>query len=119
MTTAIHDEGYAFGDRQFATAWAQYGLTNAVSVSLRGAFTSQKEIEDIDAAIVAPVQTADPDFQGGDRLDVGFGANLAPQDGALEGRSFGVEMIFPAYQDLNGPQLETDWALTAGWRTTF
>ncbi|MEO0399475.1 MAG: transporter [Pseudomonadota bacterium] len=114
-----NDQGYTFGDAQYLTAWGQYATSDLIAFSLRGAFTAQNAIEDSDASIVAPVQTANPDFQGGDRLDVGVGFNLNPQSGALRGHGFGVEMLFPVYQDLNGPQLETDWTLTIGWHTVL
>ena len=32
---------------------------------------------------------------------------------------FGVEMTWPFYQTLDGPQLERDWQLTAGWQWAF
>ncbi len=69
--------------------------------------------------IAAPVQTANPDFQGGDRLDLGGGINFAGQSGVVKGHRLGVEVLFPVYQDLNGPQLETDWTLTIGWQRAF
>ncbi len=114
-----NDEGYALGDRHDATAWAQWGPAPWVSFSGRVAFRSQDAIDGIDPAIMAPVQTADPDFHGGERLDLGVGVNFAGQDSAIKGHHFAVEMLFPVYQDLNGPQLETDWTLTAGWQKAF
>lgn len=117
--TGSNDEGYSFGDKHEATAWAQWGPAPWIAFSGRIAFSAQDSIDGIDAAIVAPVQTADPDFQGGDRLDIGAGVNLAGQHGALSGHRLAVELLFPVYQDLNGPQLETDWTLTVGWQKAF
>ena len=65
---------------------------------------------------MAPVQTANPAFQGGDRLEIGPGINLAGQKGAIKGHRLAVEAMIPVYQDLNGPQLETNWTLTLGWQ---
>ncbi|MDH3283004.1 MAG: transporter, partial [Gammaproteobacteria bacterium] len=67
----------------------------------------------------APVQTANPDFQGGDRVDLGFGLNLAGQKGKWRGARLALEFILPVYQDLNGPQMEADWAVTAGAKYMF
>lgn len=114
-----NDEGYALGDAHQATAWAQYGPKNWIAFSLRGLWRTQDAIDGIDPAIMAPVQTANPDFQGGDRFDIGVGLKLVGQKGAIRGHGLGVEMLFPVYQDLNGPQLETDWTLTLGWRKAF
>ncbi len=114
-----NDEGYSLGDVHQATAWAQYGPANWISFSARGAFRSQGRIDGLDPVIVAPVQTANPDFQGGERFDIGAGVNIAGQGGAVDGHRLAVEVLFPVYQDLNGPQLETDWTLTVGWQKSF
>jgi hypothetical protein len=69
----------------------------------------------MDPAIMAPVQTADPDRQGIDRLAAGAGINWSlPADHRLA-----AELMVPVYQDLDGPQLETDWNLTVGWQWAF
>lgn len=114
-----NDEGYALGDRHEATTWAQWGPAPWVAFSGRLAFRSQDTIDGIDTAIVAPVQTANPDYQGGERLDFGFGVNFAGQHGAIKGHRLAIEVLFPAYQNLNGPQMETDWTLTVGWQKAF
>jgi hypothetical protein len=114
-----NDEGYSLGDIHEATGWASYSLTPSVSASLRIAGRTMDSIDGIDPRIVAPVQTADPSFQGGDRLALGLGMNFAAQQGSLEGLRGGFEFGLPVYQDLNGPQLETDWTLTAGVRYMF
>ncbi|WP_395075262.1 transporter [Hyphococcus sp.] len=117
--TGTNDEGYSLSDKHEATAWAQYGPAPWVAFSGRVAFHSQSGIDGIDPAIVAPVQTADPDFQGGERLEIGAGVNFAVQHGVFKGNRFEIEAMAPVYQNLNGPQLETGWALTAGWQKAF
>ncbi len=119
LRSGTNDEGYALGDAHEATAWGQYGPAPWVAFSVRGRFRAQAPIDGIDPTIVAPAQTADPDFQGGDRFDVGVGVNFVGRAGAIKGHRLGVEALLPTYQDLNGPQLETDWTLTLGWRKTF
>ncbi len=119
LRTGTNDEGYSLGDVHQATAWSQYGPAPWIAFSLRAAFRTQETIDGIDPAIVAPVQTANPDFQGGERIDVGFGVNLAGQHGYIKGHRLALEFVLPVYQDLNGPQLETDWSVTAGWQKAF
>lgn len=119
VRAGTNDEGYSLGDRHDVTAWGQWGPAPWISFSGRAAFSAQGAIDGIDAAIVAPVQTANPDFQGGDRLDLGFGVNFAGQQGVVNGHRLAIEMLFPVAQDLNGPQLETDWTLTIGWQKTL
>ena len=44
---------------------------------------------------------------------------LVGQSGALTGRRLAVELSLPLLRDLNGPQMETDWSITAGWQYAF
>jgi hypothetical protein len=90
-----------------------------MSASLRINASSIKEVEGIDPAILAPVQTADPDFQGGDRVDIGIGLNFSGQQGSWRGVRAAIEIGLPVYQNLNGPQMEADWIQNAGVRIMF
>ena len=63
------------------------------------------------------IPTADASLRGGTRVDRLLGVNLhLPEWG---GNRFAVEGGMPIYQSLDGPQLETDWRLTAGWQLAF
>lgn len=62
---------------------------------------------------------ADPRAQGGERLDVGIGANWYGPSGALRGHRLGFEFLVPIDQRLDGPQLETDWSAVLGWQYAF
>lgn len=116
LRLGTNDEGYALGDIHEATSWMQYQWRQGVSTSLRVAGRTQDSIEGIDPLIVAPVQTADPDNYGGERVDVLIGMNLVGQQGDLCGHRAAIEFGVPVYQNLNGPQMETDWTLTVGWQ---
>ena len=111
-----NSEGYALGDLHQATGWAAFEWVPWVSNSVRLAYQTQGDISGIDTNIVAPVQTANPDFYGGDRLDLLFGVNLVGQSGAVCGHRLAAEFGFPVHQDLNGPQMETDYTFTLGWQ---
>jgi hypothetical protein len=65
------------------------------------------------------VPTADPKLRAGKQLDIGPNVNFLMQKGPLSGLRFAFEMLFPVYRDLDGPQLETDWTLTAGVQYAF
>ena len=114
-----NDHGYKFGDSHMATAWVSRSLAPWISTSLRLSGRTTGKISGIDPAIVAPVQTADPDNYGGNTIDAHIGANLLANKGALQGTRLGVEFGMPLLRDLNGPQLETDWSLTVGLQKTF
>jgi hypothetical protein len=113
------DNGYSLGDEQEITSWISYQWQPWISTSTRVAYSHKKQIDGIDPNIVGPVQTADPDKQGGDVVNLMFGMNLAGQSGMLRGHRLAVEVGIPLHRDLNGPQLETDMIVTAGWQFAF
>lgn len=114
-----NDEGYVLGDKHAFTSWVAYRVTPWASASFRIDAMTQDSISGIDPLIVAPVQTADPANQGGERVDLIWGVNLLGQEGAVKGHRLAAEFGLPIYQDLNGPQLETDWTVTLGWQKAF
>ncbi len=112
-------EGYAWGDKHSVTGWVGYQFAPWISASFRANYMTQDSIEGFDPRIGGPVQTAHPEFFGGERLDLLGGVNLIVPEGPLRGHRFALEAGAPVYQDLNGPQLETDWILTVGWQKAF
>lgn len=111
--------GYAFGDIYEGTAWVSYRPAQFLSLSgrVRGRTTGQ--VDGIDPNIMGPVQTANPDSQGGDRVDLIGGINLVATHGALAGHRLALEVGVPAYQDINGPQMAGRWFATLGWQKAF
>ena len=114
-----NSQDYSVGDLHKATVWGSYLWDDWISTSLRLNGRTQGDIDGMDSRIMAPVQTADPSNHGGERLDLAFGINLAGQDGVLRGHRLAAELQVPVYQDLNGPQLETDWIFTIGYQFAF
>ena len=110
---------YSLGDRLEATSWVTYLLSDAVSASFRVKAATQGSIDGQNPAVVAPVQTAQTSFHGGERVDALGGLSYTFQSGGLKGHRLALEAGLPVYQDLNGPQLETDFTLTLGWSTSF
>lgn len=113
------DEGYSLGDKQEFTGWISYQWQPWISTSTRLSYSHTSQIDGIDPNIIGPVQTADPDNYGGDIVNLHFGVNLAGQNGQLRGHRIAAEVGIPLHRDLNGPQLETDLVLTAGWQYAF
>ena len=111
-----NDEDYTLGDEHQLTVWSSYLLSEFVSVSARASYLHRGSIDGADPLIVAPVQTADPSNHGLDRVDVAAGVNwlLPGQKNRLS-----LELSTPVYQDLDGPQLETDWTLALGYQLVF
>lgn len=114
-----NDASYVLGDRAMATVWGAASLSPAVAISGRLQAETVGQIDGIDPVIVGPVQTANPDFQGGESLTAFAGMNFAATGGALKGWRLGVEGGVPLLQDLNGPQMPTDFTLTVGVQKSF
>ncbi len=113
------NHGYSLGDEAAITAWTSYSPSPWISVSGRVEAKTAGRIDGQDPLISGPVQTADPDNYGGQTVMLFAGVNMVAQRGALRGHRFAIEAGLPVYRDLNGPQLETDWTVTAGWQLAF
>ncbi len=113
-----NDHSYRYGDQHTATGWIAWQANRQLSLSSRLSWNSQGDVDGRDALIVAPVQTADPDRQAGRRWDLGLGLNWSGQ-GDWRGHRVGLEWLIPIDQDLDGPQLETEWTATLGYQYAF
>lgn len=112
-----HD-GYRRGDIIRVNGWYAHRLTQWMSSSLRLGWTDWDDLTGHDSKIDEDLSPAgDPNRQGGARLDLGPGLAFAPA--ILGGTRLAVEATWPLYQSLDGPQLESDWQLRAGWRWQF
>ena len=109
-----NSEDYTLGDEHKLTGWASYDWGNNISTSIRLAYLNADNIDGADPRIVAPVQTADPDNYGKERLDLHAEINWRSS-----GHRLALEVGTPIYQHLDGPQLEMDWMLTAGYQYMF
>jgi hypothetical protein len=117
-----NDRDYTLGDALDITAWGAWDWYNWVSASTRLDWQFGGNIDGADPALnPAVVPTADPNLRGGNRLDMLFGVNFYVPEGPplIKGQKLAIEFGFPIYQDLDGPQLETDWVLTLGWQYAF
>jgi hypothetical protein len=85
---------------------------------LRLEWEKQNNIQGRDRAL-DPIDdpSANSKTRGGTRFTLAPGLALdLPQ---LEGQRLSVEFGVPVHQDLDGPQLERDWTLEAGWQWEF
>jgi hypothetical protein len=120
------NNGYRHGHRIEATGWGSKKLSSWWSISARIKGSAWGDIHGSDSRIaqttpmgVPLVPTADPDTRGGKSIDGLLGVNFHPRTGVFNGQRLAVELGKPVYQDLDGPALETEWAVTAGWQFVF
>ena len=124
IRTGENDAGYRLGHRFLATGWVARRLGNRWSLSLRLASEKWGAIEGPDstfdmAVAMRMVPTVFPDLRGGDRLDVGAGFNVVLRRDRPAQTRVGVEVLTPVYQNLHGPQLETDVQIIGGLQVLF
>jgi len=121
-----NDADYQLGDELNITAWIARRCNRHLSVSLRLDGRTWANIDGADGRIatvnpmgVLVVPTAQTRLRAGSRLDAGLGLNIYMPEGVLGGHRLALEATFPVHQNLDGPQLETDWAVTVGWQKAF
>jgi len=117
-----NNQGYALGDEYEVSAYGAYRWIEWLSTSLRFKWKDWANYEGRDPNItqfvgMGPlVHTADPNHRAGERLDIFGGINiLFPEFMELENH-LGVEVGVPIYQNLDGPQLESDYTFFVGWQ---
>ena len=111
---------YTLGNKVELTSWLEHKWTSALSASIRLKATRWSDIDGADPDLnPMMISTADPDLRDGSRADVLIGINYTGDKGTLKGNRFTIELGKPVYQNLDGPQLETDYLLTAGWQYIF
>jgi len=112
--TGTNDEGYSRGDKLQLTSWIARLLSENVSGSVRITGQSWEGIDGQDSQLMpGNVQTANPALLSGKRADLSLGLNVKVPG---TGHRFAIEVGQPVWQDLDGPQLETDMIITAGWQ---
>jgi hypothetical protein len=121
-----NDNDYTLGDTYKLTGWLSRSWNDWFSASARvdGQVWGDIEGADPEIARVTPmgmriIPTADPDLRSGERIDLLLGIDISAPEGKFKGARLAVEGGIPLYQDLDGPQLETDWLLTAGLQWMF
>ena len=114
--------GYRLGNSLKIGGWLSHRLSGPWSASVHVNGKAWGDIHGADDKImqttpmgVPLVPTADPNLRGGKRLDGLLGLNYRALDGILKNHKFGIEAGMPLFQNLDGPQLETDWTITVGW----
>ncbi len=115
-----NSNSYRVGNEQRFTTWVSHTWNDWFSTNLRLDGRNRQDFSgshpDLNPMMVP---TADPRLRAGRRVSAGLGFNLHPPHGMLEGHQFSVEAGIPFYQNLDGPQLERDFHVRAGWFVVF
>jgi len=110
---------YRVGSRFEASFWGAVELIDGLSGSLRMSWEKQNNIRVRHRIPNSDIQhpSNNPKARGGTRFSIHPGLTLEVP--GLANQRIAVEFDLPFYQDLDGPQLEQDWSVTAGWRWGF
>lgn len=112
-----NDEQYRLGNRAHLTPWVSYQPAKGISTSLRLKGQTWGHVRGEDADLNSNVvPTANPQSLSGKRVDLIAGINFLKPSGIFKNHRLAVEFGVPIYQNLDGPQLETDFYVTAGWQ---
>jgi hypothetical protein len=111
-----NDNDYKLGNRYGLQAWGLRDLCTSSAVSLRLSGNRVENIDGADPDMVSAMMTplADPNLRAGTQLDL-----LAGIDYRRSAMRLAIEAGLPVYQELDGPQLETDWKVIAGLQLSF
>lgn len=118
LRTGENDNGYTLGDKLDATSWVAKKMSNDTSVSFRLKYSNWGNIDGADTKLLAgpTVPTKNTNLRAGTRVDALVGVNFVVPDTSLR---LAAEVGVPAYQKLDGPQLETDMVFTLGGQYIF
>jgi len=111
---------YRVGNQYILTGWYSHRLSHHLSLSVHGIYEfkgnySGKDLRYDMSQRMRVVPTVDENLRGGQRFDLALGINwLLTQEQRLT-----FEYKRPVWQNLDGPQLETDRTLTLGWQKIF
>jgi Putative MetA-pathway of phenol degradation len=115
-----NDRDYRLGNEFTGTVFTTYKVTDRLTLTLKSNAKTWGNISGADPALnPAMVPTANPNLRGGTRFDIVGGVNFYQHEGFFEGHRLAVEIGLPYYQDLDGPQLETDWIFSFEWSWVF
>ena len=115
-----NDDDYTLGNIYAASVWGARRWDDWLSSSFRLIGETVGNIDGADPRLnPLQVSTADPDRRAGKFVSLALGFNFLVPSGVLQGTGLSVEAILPAYQDLDGPQLERDYAILVGLRKAF
>ena len=119
-----NDQDYSLGNRLLFTTWGARKLAPWISASLRLEANTWGDVSGASPAFAGPVNmrmvpTVFTDLRGGSRVDAGVGLNTVINQGTLKDLRIAVEGMVPVSQNLDGPQLETDWQFLVGLQYAF
>lgn len=109
LPLTYNPQGYMWGNYQEVNAWGGFTWVPGLTTTIRANFNIQSPIAGADWLMLGKLQSANPNFYGGKRIEAYVGADIDGKLFGAPGFSIGVEGGAPVFQNLNGPQLSRNW----------
>jgi len=110
-----NSEDYTFGNRFDIVGWGAIKVSDYFSFSTSLSYYDTQKIDGVDADLNPMMMTLfNTANSGRSQLDVGIGTNFFVPKGSLKNLRIGAELKIPAYQNVNGIQMENTIMATFG-----
>lgn len=109
LPLAVNPQGYLYGDLHEFNGWGGYTWIKGLTTTFRVNASTQGQIRGLDPMIRGRAQAANPNFYGGERVELFGGATISGRFIGLDDLTVALEAGLPVYQSLNGPQLSKNW----------
>ncbi len=120
MRMGENDHGYRLGNRSDLETWVSRAWTDSVSTFARLSASHQGNIHGADPDLnPMMVPTADPNRRARTSVNLHLGFDFSIGNGRASGHTISVEFAQPIYQDVDGPQLETEKIARIAWQVVF
>lgn len=110
-----NDEDYTRGDWHELTGWAGYRINQNFGLTAIIKGKTESKIDGQDSNIGGASSGANPAFYGGDKIHLGLNGTWRFH----KKNTLKAEFNAPVYQDLNGPQLKSDYSFSLKWQKGF
>jgi len=113
LRTGTNDKDYTLGDRWELSGWFKHYTTSHIMLSGRLEYLDWDNVDGVAKGTMTMMSPAfDPNSQGGKRADILVGISGMFGKGHMIGAEFGV----PFYQNLDGPQLATEYIVSLAYQ---
>lgn len=109
LPLAANPQGYLYGDLHTFDGWGGYSWIPGLTTTLRVNASLQGPIRGSDPLIAGKAPAANPNFYGGQRIELFGGATISGKFVGLDDVSMAIEGGPVVHQNLNGPQLSKNW----------
>jgi hypothetical protein len=120
IRTGDNDNDYQLGDVFELSGWASRAWNTSFTTTLRLKGRTWGDISGADPELnPAIVPTAVPELRGGTRVEFLVDLEFLVREGNFKGNSLMLSFGKPIHEDLDGPQLKSDYHMMAGWQWKF